>query len=182
MTEAKDPYTMGHADRVAQYAVELGQELGISGYELRVLRKGAMLHDVGKIAIPDSILLKPGKYTTDEFDVMKKHPVLGCDICQKLHSVREALPLIRYHHEKLNGSGYPDGLKGDAIPPLVRIVSIVDIYDALRSRRVYKDAFSIDQSFKIMWEEVDKGWWDKDILATWEKRARAKQSNTSTPV
>lgn len=174
--EAKDPYTRGHADRVAQYAVALGKRLGVSGAEVRILRKGGMLHDVGKIAIPDAILLKPGKYTPEEFAVMKSHPVLGCDICEKLRSVRDVLPLIRYHHERLDGSGYPDGLQGNEVPPLVRVVTIVDIYDALRSRRSYKEPFSVDVSLKILWEETQKGWWDKDILTVWEKFVRSEHA------
>lgn len=173
--EAKDPYTLGHADRVAQYAVELGKYVGVSDYDSQVLRRGGMLHDIGKIAIPDSILLKPGRYTPEEFDVMKRHPVLGCEICGKLRTVRDALPLIRHHHEKLDGSGYPDGLKNDAVPALVRIISVVDIYDALRSQRSYKEAYSVDKSFEIMWQEVQKGWWDKSLLSAWETLVRSSK-------
>lgn len=175
--EAKDPYTLGHADRVSHFAVELGKALRVGGFELEVLRKGGLLHDVGKIAIPDAILLKPGKYTPEEFGLMKRHPVAGCEICAQLKSVREALPIIRHHHERLDGTGYPDGLKNAEIPALVRVVSIVDIYDALRSKRTYKEAFSIDQSFQILWEEVAKGWWDKDILAVWEKIVRSQKTD-----
>lgn len=173
--EAKDPYTLGHADRVAQYAVELGKMVGVNGYETQILRKGGMLHDLGKIAIPDAILLKPGRYTQEEFAVMKRHPVLGCDICGRLRTMRDALPLIRHHHEKLDGTGYPDGLRGEALPPLVRIISIVDIYDALRSQRSYKEAFSIDKSFEIMWQEVEKGWWDRNVLTAWESLIRSSK-------
>jgi putative two-component system response regulator len=175
--EAKDRYTMGHGDRVAIFAKELGKALGVSSEEIETLRKGGMLHDVGKIAIPDAILMKPGKFTVDEFNIMKKHPTLGCDICEKLRSVREAVPLIRHHHERLDGSGYPDGLSGEKISPLVRVMSIVDVYDALRSKRSYKDAFSIDKTFEIMWEEVNKGWWDKNILTVWEKIVRSRNAD-----
>lgn len=175
--EAKDRYTLGHADRVAAYAMELGRKLGVNSDEIRILRKGGMLHDIGKLAIPDEILTKPGKFTPDEFSVMKRHPVLGCDICEKLKTIRDALPIIRHHHEKLDGSGYPDGLKGAAVPPLVRVVTIVDIYDALRSKRSYKDAFPIDKTFQIMWEEVEKGWWDKTIVTTWEGIVRARHTD-----
>lgn len=175
--EAKDRYTLGHGDRVAIFAKELGKAMGVTGDELETLRKGGMLHDIGKIAIPDAILTKPGKYSAEEFDVMKKHPNLGCEICEKLRSIKEAVPLIRHHHERLDGSGYPDGLKGDSISPLIRIVSIVDIYDALRSKRSYKDAFTIDKTFEIMWQEVDKGWWDRHILGVWEKLVRTRNTD-----
>ncbi len=179
--EAKDPHTLGHADRVSQYAVDLGKALGVNGANLETLRKGGLLHDIGKIAIPDAILLKPGKYTEDEFTIMKRHPTLGCEICQQLRSVEDALPMIRSHHERLDGSGYPEGLSGDLISPLVRVVSIVDIYDALRSRRSYKDPFSLDKSFQIMWEEANKGWWDKSILSCWEKLVRSGTPNHYPP-
>lgn len=180
--EAKDQYTLGHADRVSQYAKDLGIALGVNGGDLDTLRKGAFLHDIGKISIPDAILQKPGKYTDEEYAVMKRHPQLGCEICQKLDSLRNALPLIRHHHERLDGSGYPDGIRGDQISPLIRVVTVVDIYDALRSQRSYKEAFSLEKSFKIMWEEADKGWWDKDILARWEKLVRSKNGNPSEAV
>lgn len=174
--EAKDPYTRGHADRVAFYAVELGRACGLNPAELEILKKGGLLHDIGKIAIPDAVLLKPGRYTPEEFTVMKRHPGIGYEICQKLSSVKkEVLPLIRHHHERLDGTGYPDGLKGEQIPTVVRIVTIVDIYDALRSRRTYKEAFSVDQSFQIMWEEANKGWWDKEILKIWEDVVRSRK-------
>lgn len=177
--EAKDSYTMGHADRVAAYAVDLGRAMGASGRELLVLRKGGMLHDIGKIAIPDAILMKPGTYTAEEFSVMKRHPILGCEICEKLRSMADALPLIRHHHERLDGTGYPDGLQGDQISPAVRIVTIVDIYDALRTKRAYKEAFSIERSFEIMWEEANKGWWDKTILSAWEKFITSKKAGSA---
>ncbi|MCB4756411.1 MAG: HD domain-containing protein [Elusimicrobia bacterium] len=178
--EAKDSYTMGHADRVALFAMDLGAATGVNGAELEILRKGGKLHDIGKIAIPDAILMKPGKYEPAEFEVMKKHPVLGCEICGKLKSVQEALPLIRHHHEHLDGTGYPDGLTGDQIPALVRIVAIVDIYDALRSKRIYKEAFPMDETFQTMWEEAHRGWWDKDLLDRWESLVRNQQSGLIT--
>jgi putative two-component system response regulator len=174
--EAKDPYTLSHAERVSQYAMNLGRSLGVGGADLETLHKGGLLHDVGKIAISDEILLKPGKFSEEEFIAMKKHPILGCEMCEKVATLKDALPIIRHHHERLDGSGYPDGLREQAISPLVRIVTIVDIYDALRSRRSYKEPFSVDVSFKIMWEEAEKGWWDKGVLAHWEKLIRSEKA------
>lgn len=171
--EAKDSYTLGHADRVSRYAVALGKLLQRTPPELDTLDRAGVLHDIGKMAIPDNILLKPGPLTKDEFSIMKTHPVLGCTICERLRSAKDAIPLIRHHHEKLNGDGYPDGLKGDEIPVLVRIINIVDIYDALTTRRSYKDAWDLDKTFGVMYDEVKKGWWDGDILRTWEKFVRS---------
>lgn len=179
--EAKDTYTLGHADRVSRFAVALGKVLKRPQEELEILDKGGVLHDIGKMAIPDSILLKPGSLTKEEFDIMKTHPVVGCTICERLRSAKDALPLIRHHHEKLNGTGYPDRLKSNEIPLLVRIVNIVDIYDALTTRRSYKDAWTIDKAFSVMYEEVERGWWDGDILRTWEKFVRSEEFESVLP-
>lgn len=176
--EAKDSYTMGHADRVSRYSVLLGKILKRSEAEIEILDKGGVLHDIGKMAIPDSILLKPGALTKEEFDIMKTHPLTGCTICERLRSAKDAIPLIRHHHEKLDGSGYPDGLKRDEIPVLVRIVTIADIYDALTTRRSYKDAWPVDKTFEVMYEEVKRGWWDGDILRIWEKFVKSDEFNT----
>ncbi len=179
--EAKDSYTLGHADRVSRFAVSLGKKLNRSKEELDILDKGGVLHDIGKLAIPDTILLKPGALTRSEFDIMKTHPVIGCTICERLRSAKDSLPLIRHHHEKLNGEGYPEGLKGEQIPLLVRIVNIVDIYDALTTRRSYKDAWDIEKTFSTMYEEVKRGWWDGDVLRAWEKFVMSEEFESVLP-
>lgn len=179
--EAKDSYTLGHADRVSRYAVALGKLLKRTPQELDILDKGGLLHDIGKMAIPDSILLKPGALTKEEFDIMKTHPQIGCTICERLRSAKDALPLIRHHHEKLTGDGYPDRLKKEEITLPVRIVNIVDIYDALTTRRSYKDAWTVDKAFSVMYEEVKRGWWDGDVLRTWEKFVRAGEIQNILP-
>lgn len=167
--EAKDRYTLGHADRVGRYAVTLGRALGCNAFELDSLRKAGMLHDIGKIGIPDAILQKAGPLDDAEWEIMRKHPTIGCEICQRLKSLEGILPMIRHHHECLDGTGYPDGLKGAQVPKLVRIVNVVDIYDALTSRRSYKDAYPVQKAFRTMWEEVERGWWDGDVLKVWEE-------------
>ena len=167
--EAKDRYTLGHADRVGRYAVRLGRALGCDAFEIDSLRRAGMLHDIGKIGIPDAILQKAGPLSDAEWEIMRRHPVIGCEICQRLKSLEGILPMIRHHHECLDGTGYPGGLRGEEIPKLVRIINVVDIYDALTTRRSYKEAYSVDKAFRTMWEEVDRGWWDRDVVKVWEE-------------
>jgi putative two-component system response regulator len=122
------------------------------------------VHDIGKVAVPDAILLKPGRLTEEEWKVMREHPTVGERICAPLKSFRLVLPIIRHHHEKYDGSGYPDGLRGDAIPVAARVLQIVDVYDALTNERPYKKAFSTADALQTMKEEVAKGWWDPQIF------------------
>src|SRR5262249_40392938 len=137
-SEARSPYTQGHAARVTTYALALAAQVGIPEGEREVLHRGSLLHDIGKISIPDAILNKPGPLTADEYEVIKQHPVEGQRIIQPLDSLRDVIPLVRWHHERPDGRGYPDGLAGDAIPFLVRILSVADVYDALTSPRPYR--------------------------------------------
>jgi putative two-component system response regulator len=166
--EAKDPYTEGHCDRLSKYSVALGEKLGLS-QELRVaLRRGGLVHDIGKLAVPESILLKPGPLTPEERKIMEQHTIVGERICAPLRSFRYVLPIIRHHHEKWDGSGYPDGLKGEQIPLTARILQVTDIYDALTTDRPYRKALSQEKAFAIMREEVKRGWWDASILDEFE--------------
>jgi putative two-component system response regulator len=162
--EAKDPYTTGHCDRLATYSVALGKRLGLPAEQLKALRRGGILHDLGKIAIPDNILLKPGPLNEAERAMMRKHPVIGERICSPLKSLRLVLPIIRHHHERWNGTGYPDGLAGEAIPITARILQTVDIYDAFTTERPYKPAYTRERAFAIMREEAAKGWWDAQMV------------------
>jgi putative two-component system response regulator len=133
------------------------------------LRRAGIVHDVGKVAVPEHILLKPGPLTPEERKIMEQHPITGERICAPMKSFRRVLPIIRHHHEKLDGSGYPDGLKGEDIPMTVRILQTVDIYDALTTDRPYRKALSSQEALSIMRSEVKKGWWDGglvDILET----------------
>src|SRR3989475_7278607 len=166
--EAKDPYTEGHCDRLSKYSVALGEKLGLP-QDLRVaLRRGGLIHDIGKLAVPEHILLKPGPLTPEERKIMEQHTVIGERICAPLRSFRNVLPIIRHHHEKQDGSGYPDGLKGDQIPLTARILQITDIYDALTTDRPYRKALPVKNAFAIMREEVKRGWWDGSILQEFE--------------
>ena len=162
--EAKDPYTTGHCDRLARYSVALGRKLEMSAEYLKALHRGGILHDVGKIGIPDSILLKPGLLTPAERGVMQAHPVIGERICAPLKSLRLVLPIIRHHHERWDGSGYPDGLAGETIPLTARMLQVVDLFDAFTTQRPYKPAFSLEESFALMREETAKGWWDARLV------------------
>jgi len=162
--EAKDPYTEGHCDRLSESSEALAKRLSLSEEELIALRRGGVVHDIGKVAVPDQILLKPGPLTPEERKVMQQHTVVGAGICSPLKSFRTVLPIIRHHHEKIDGSGYPDGLKGDTIPLTARILQIVDIYDALTTDRPYRKAMTPDRAFALMREEVKRGWWDGALL------------------
>ena len=161
--EAKDVYTQNHCDRLAEYAVRLGKQIGLPADQIVALRRGGIVHDIGKVAVPDAILLKPGKLTEDEWRVMREHPVVGERICAPLKSFGLVLPIIRHHHERLDGSGYPDGLKGEQVPVTARVLQIVDVYDALTTTRPYRQALSTAEALEIMEAEVKKGWWD-DII------------------
>jgi putative two-component system response regulator len=166
--EAKDPYTEGHCDRLSKYSVAVAEKLGLPE-DLRVaLRRGGLVHDIGKLAVPEHILLKPGPLTPDERKIMEQHTIAGERICAPLRSFRHVLPIIRHHHEKQDGSGYPDGLKGDKIPLTARILQITDIYDALTTNRPYRKALPPEKAFAIMREEVKRGWWDSSILNVFE--------------
>ncbi len=188
--EAKDPYTEGHCSRLSRYSTALGNRLGLGMSLLKALNSGGVLHDVGKVGIPDAILLKPGPLTDEERKIMSKHPVIGENICKPLHSLKLVIPIIRHHHEKLDGSGYPDGLMGEDIPIAARVLQIVDIYDSLMTKRPYKPPFSQDKVFNIMDEEVKKGWWDPRIYSefktmiqgkNWHKDLPAKSLNLNSP-
>jgi putative two-component system response regulator len=171
--EAKDPYTEGHCNRLSAYAVTLAERLGLNE-ELRVaLRRGGIVHDVGKVAVPEYILQKPGPLTPEERKIMEQHPIVGERICKPLKSFRLVLPIIRHHHEKIDGSGYPDGLKGNQIPLSARILSAVDVYDALTTDRPYRKALPQEQAFAIMREEVKRGWWDSGLVNELEKALTA---------
>src|SRR5438552_4125436 len=162
--ESRDPYTEGHCERLSNRAVLLGRHLGLDEESLIALRRGGYLHDLGKIAVPDEILKKGSNLTADEWKVMKQHPLTGENICKPLKSLRLVLPIIRFHHEHSDGSGYPDGLVRGEIPLLPRILQVVDVYDALRTARPYKPALTHEQAAFTMRDEARAGLWDSELV------------------
>jgi putative two-component system response regulator len=170
--EARDPYTRGHCERLAQMSSRLGERLGIAEENIKALRWAGIVHDVGKVAVPDLILLKPGPLTPEEMVLMRKHSEVGERICAPLRSFRWVLPIIRYHHEKRNGSGYPDGLRGEEIPLTARILQLADVYDALTTDRPYRTAVASEVALSMMDEEATHGWWDRDLFEVFRDMIR----------
>lgn len=166
--ERRDPYTGAHSGRVGAHAVRLGRAMGMSEEELDTLRLGASLHDVGKVGIPDAVLLKPGRLTDEELKVIQGHPVIGAELCAPMRSLARAIPLIRHHHERLDGSGYPDGLRGEQIPLAVRVLSVADVFDALTSARRYRPEMTVEKALAILEEEARRGWWDSAVVDAWK--------------
>jgi putative two-component system response regulator len=162
--EQRDHQTAGHCERLAFISVAMGMAMGLGRAKLLALYRGGFLHDVGKVGIPDSILFKPGALSADEWVTMRSHTTRGEDICRHLASLSPVIPIIRHHHERWDGSGYPDGLRGEQIPQLARIVQVADIYDALISPRPYKPAFVPSDALRTLREEADRGWRDPEIV------------------
>jgi putative two-component system response regulator len=156
--EARDGCTGGHCERMATYAAAFGSHLGLSPEEVAALHRGGYLHDVGKIGVPDAVLLKPGRLTSDEFAIMKRHTVVGESVCGNFRSLRLVKPIVRSHHERLDGSGYPDGLRGDTIPLLAQVIGIVDVYDALTTDRPYRERLPADVALEELRREATIGW------------------------
>jgi putative two-component system response regulator len=177
--EAKHSRTDGHSDRLAEYARRLGESLGLGDEDLEQLRLACLLHDIGKVAVPDSILLKPGRLNPQETEIMRQHPVTGEQICAPLKSLRPILTVIRHHHERMDGTGYPDGLYGEEIPPKARILQVADVYDALINDRPYREALSCDEALDILRQEARCGWIDTSLV--W-KFSRICQSGGYLPI
>ena len=150
--EAKDPYTRGHSDRVSAYSVLIGEKLGLSEDDLKTLRVGGLFHDIGKIGIPDSILLKESKLTDDEYSEIKSHPAIGAHILCNAEVFKDIIPIVKHHHERYDGKGYPGQLKGKDIPYFARIATIADAFDAMTSKRTYRNSLPID----VVKAEIEK--------------------------
>ncbi len=159
--DAKDPYTHGHSYRVSRYALLIGEEMGLPDQQLQALEYAALLHDLGKIGIDGEIIAKPGKLTPEEYEMMKTHPAKGAKIIERLRFLKEAAAIVKYHHERVDGQGYPEGLKGDEIPLMARILHVADTYDAMTSSRPYREALSeeraIEELRKYRGTQFDEG-------------------------
>jgi putative two-component system response regulator len=166
IVEARDPYTEGHCERLAEYATALGSALRLASQDLDILRRGAALHDVGKIAVPDSVLLKAGRLDAEEMMLMKQHPVVGDNLCRSVRSLHRVRPIVRSHHERIDGRGYPDGLAGQEVPLLAQIVGVVDVFDALTTTRPYRKAMAVETAYDIMRTDAESGWCPPKLVAT----------------
>ena len=162
--ESRDPDTGDHCERLVAHGKAFGEYLGLSRSEVRDLMWGGYLHDIGKVGIPDAVLLKQGKLTADEWQIMQRHVLIGEQMCLPLRNMRGVIPIIRHHHERWDGSGYPDGLTKNEIPYVAQVFQVIDIYDALTSERPYKRAFSPAEALKIMAEETAKGWRNPELI------------------
>ncbi|MGA8869672.1 MAG: HD domain-containing phosphohydrolase [Candidatus Acidiferrales bacterium] len=162
--EARDPYTSGHCERLANMSARLAEKVGLPEEEIKALRWAGIVHDIGKVVVPDAILLKPGPLSPEEIEVIRKHPVVGERICAPLKAFRLVLPIIRHHHEKHDGSGYPDGLRNGEIPLTAAILQLADVYDALTTNRPYRKASPSDVGLQIMEDEAALGWWDRNLF------------------
>jgi putative two-component system response regulator len=177
--DSKQNLRNGHSDFLLNYAELLGRSLGFGDEDILELRIACWLHDVGKVAVPESILLKPGPLDATEKQIMREHPVVGEQICAPLKSLRPILPVIRHHHERMDGSGYPDGLRGEAIPLKARVLQVADIYDALTTERSYREALSHNEALSILFAEADNAWLDPAVVT---KFAQASKGHEYLPV
>jgi putative two-component system response regulator len=173
--EPKDPYTKGHSERVGNLSAEFASIIGFQEKEQKLIRKAGVLHDIGKIGVEDSILHKRNILTKEELYIVEQHTVIGEKICRPLHSLSVILPVIRHHHERWDGTGFPDGLKGEQIPVMAKILSIVDTFDAMLSERPYRRPISIEKALKKMEEEKNFGQWDPILLERFVEMVRGKE-------
>ncbi len=179
--EQRDHCTGEHCHRMAVYSVALGKAGGLEPPDLLALYRAGYLHDIGKISIPDAVLYKNGPLDHKEWEMMRRHTLKGEEICRPMKSLAPVLPIIRSHHERWDGSGYPDGLSGEAIPLLARLLQICDIYDALTNVRSYKVALSPDQAIEILEDEVRRGWRDPDVFALFLEISRQSMPGIMIP-
>jgi len=173
--EAKDAYTASHSGRVAKFSVMLGKRIGLSAQQLKLLKQGALMHDLGKIGISDTLLNKPDELSDEEYELMKNHPVMTATIMRPLKRFKEFAEIAAWHHERWDGEGYPDGLRGEEIPLLARIVAIADTWDAMTGDRVYRKGMTVETAVSFLEQEVDSGQWDPGLMAEFIRMIRSEQ-------
>ncbi len=164
MIDARDPHTVGHSGRVAEFADRIAEHMGFDHVARRQMRRGSLFHDIGKLASPDTILRKAGALTLQERAIVEQHPIIGENLLAPMATMQAILPIVRHHHERIDGSGYPDGLSGAAIPMSVRIVTVADAFDAMTSTREYREALPMTEVFEMMSRGVGRSWWDGDVV------------------
>lgn len=164
LIEARDGNTEGHCHRMANYATSLGRALNLGEEDLQALYRGGFLHDIGMLAIPDAVLKKSGPLDPEEFELMKSHTTVGDSLCGNLRSLESVRPIIRHHHERYDGSGYPDGLEGDEIPLVAQIMGLVDVYDAVTTRRPYQGPHTAQEAIGILRDQAARGWRRPDLV------------------
>jgi putative two-component system response regulator len=180
--DSKQNMRNGHSDHLVAYVEQLGESFGLGEGDLKELRLASWLHDIGKISVPESILFKSGPLNAEETRIIREHPVIGERMCAPIKSLRGILPVIRHHHEKMDGSGYPDGLSGEAIPLKARILQIADIYDALTTHRPYRGALPPEEALQILFGEAEKGWLDASMVLKFSQVCRENDSSFGSSV
>ena len=180
--DARDTYTAGHSGRVADYADGIAARMKLDRAARLEIRRGALFHDLGKVVIPDSVLGKPGPLTLEERRIIERHPIAGYEVLAPMRTMRGILPIVYHHHERLDGSGYPDGISGDAITPAIRIVTVSDIFDALTSTRSYREALTVATAFETLNDGVRKGWWDGEVVDELRGSLGVTRSRITVPV
>jgi putative two-component system response regulator len=178
MIETRDGYTDGHCYRMANYATALGRRLGLRPDDLQTLHRGGFLHDIGMLAISDTVLSKSGPLEPEEYELIKSHTLVGDRLCSQLRSLQPVRSIVRHHHERHDGTGYPDGLAGDAIPLLAAIVGIVDVFEAVTTQRPYQRAQSLEEAVAVLWRQVDLGWRRRELVAEFAGLVQAGQLDT----
>jgi putative two-component system response regulator len=182
MIEARDGIAEGHCHRMANYATAIGRALGLGGSDLQALHRGGFLHDIGMLAIPPAVLLKAGPLEPDEYERVKSHTIIGDELCRNLRSLQAVRPIVRHHHERRDGGGYPDGLRGDEIPLLAQIISVVDLYDAVTHNRPYQTTKSPSDAIGILRTQVDEGLREPTIIEAFADILAGSHAQHSTEV
>jgi putative two-component system response regulator len=182
MVEARDGHSEGHCYRMANYATTLGRQLGLGPDDLQTLHRGGFLHDIGMLAIPDLVLRRPERLTPGEYELIKSHTVIGDQLCGNLRSLQSVRPIVRHHHERYDGSGYPDRLAGDDIPLLAQIIGLVDVFDAITTRRAYQVTLSADDAVLVLREQAEAGWRNVELVEEFARIIQSGRLDTYDPV